>query len=173
MGCHPDYGLPGIEASRLSGSWFSSFCGSRIFGNVYSKKREKSYVVISDGELQEGSTWESLMMAANLNVSNLIVILDHNGMQSFGHTKDTHPAFYPILEKLQSFNFESYSVDGHDNEEIEKVVLARKGDRPLFILANTVKGKGVSFMESVPVWHYRSPSPEEFNQAIAELRKIN
>ena len=174
LGCHPDYGLPGIEASTGSLGHGLALSVGVAYSEKYIRKSDKKvYVLISDGELQEGSTWESLMMAANLKVSNLIIFLDHNGMQSFGHTEETHPAFYPIMEKLKAFNFETYSVDGHNSEEIEKVVLASKGNEPLFILANTTKGKGVSFMESVPVWHYRSPSPAEYEQAKVELSKIS
>jgi len=134
-----------------------------------SKSDKNVYIIISDGELQEGSTWEAMMMAANLNLGNIVCILDHNGSQSFGSTKTTHPKFYPIKEKVESFNWQCYEVDGHSQKEISNVFQNQISDKPLFIIANTVKGKGVSFMENKPIWHYRSPSSEEYKIALKEL----
>ena len=120
----------------------------------------------------EGSTWENMMMAANLELSNLIVFMDHNGSQSFGHTRETHPKFYPIREKVEGFGWECAEVNGHNVNEVYKAVQNRKGDKPFFVIGNTVKGKAVSFMEHQPIWHYRSPNPEEYQQAIAELKEV-
>ena len=110
------------------------------------------------------------MMAANLKLSNLVGIMDHNGFQSFGRTSETHPAFYPIREKLQSFGWEAAEVDGHNSKEIYEAILSRKGVKPFMLICHTIKGKGVSFMENSPLWHYRSPSVSEFQKAKAELR---
>jgi transketolase len=137
------------------------------------KKTGTIFVIISDGELQEGSTWEGMMMAANLGVDNLVVCLDHNGMQSFGQTKETHPSFYPIREKINAFGWESAEINGHDSHAIFESVINRSGKKPFMLICNTVKGRGVSFMENAPIWHYRSPSPDEYTQAIAELREIS
>jgi transketolase len=113
-----------------------------------------------------------MMMAANLGVNNLVAMIDHNGFQSFGRTSETHPAFYPIREKVESFGWEVATVNGHDACAIYRAVKARKGDKPFILIADTVKGKGVSFMEASPIWHYRSPNPEEYERAIVELKEV-
>jgi transketolase len=174
LGCHPDYGVPGIEASTGSlGHGMSMATGMAYTEKCVHKNSGKLFVVISDGELQEGSTWEGMMMAANLNVSNLVVCLDHNGMQSFGQTADTHPSFYPIREKVEAFGWETAEINGHDSQAIFDSVTNRSGEKPFMLICNTVKGRGISFMENVPIWHYRSPNPEEYAQAIEELVEIS
>jgi len=173
LGCHPDYGIPGIEASTGSlGHGLGLATGMAYAEKFIHKKDGKVFCVVSDGELQEGSTWESLMMAANLGLSNLIVMMDHNGFQSFGRTSETHPHFYPIREKIESFGFEVAEVNGHNSKEIFTAVTLRKCSQPFFLIANTVKGRGVSYMENSPSWHYRSPNPEEYKLAVAELIEV-
>lgn len=171
LGCHPDFGVPGIEASTGSlghgmGLAVGMACADRCL-----REDRNIYVVLSDGELQEGSTWENMMMAANLGVDRVIAFLDHNGSQSFGHTRETHPKFYPIREKIEAFGWESAEVNGHDGAAIQRAVRARRGGQPFMLIANTVKGRGVSFMEHQPIWHYRSPSAKEYEQAIVEIAK--
>ena len=174
LGCHPDYGVPGIEASTGSlGHGMGLATGIAYTEKAIRKGDGKVFVVLSDGELQEGSTWECMMMAANLEVDNLVALLDHNGMQSFGNTCDTHPQFYPIREKVEAFGWETAEVNGHDAEAVHAAITSRAGGRPFMLIGNTVKGRGVSFMEGVPIWHYRSPNPEEYAQACAELVEIS
>lgn len=174
LGCHPDYGNPGIEASTGSLGHGMGLAVGMAYTEKFVKKGDgKIFVVISDGELQEGSTWECMMMAANLGVDNLVVALDHNGFQSFGRTSETHPKFYPIDEKVSAFNWECAEVNGHDAQAIFEAVGNRKGGKPFMVIGNTIKGRGVSFMENVPIWHYRSPNPEEYAQAISELTEIS
>ncbi len=174
LGCHPDYGVPGIEASTGSlGHGMALATGMAYAENKVHKKDGIIYVVLSDGELQEGSTWEAMMMTANLKVNNLIAFLDHNGMQSFGQTTETHPNFYPIAEKVEAFGWEVAEVNGHNADAVFKAVINRKGDKPFMLIGNTIKGRGVSFMENVPIWHYRSPNPEEYQQAISELKEVS
>jgi len=174
LGCHPDIGNPGIYAS--TGSLGHGLGLSVGIAQAYKIKETKQKIItlISDGELQEGSTWECLMMAANLNLDNLIIFVDHNGSQSFGVTKTTHPAFYPIIDKLESFNYHLESANGHNVIEISQafIKLKEKSNKPKIIFCNTVKGKGVSYMENDPIWHYRSPNKEEYIQAISELKEI-
>jgi len=174
LGCHPDIGNPGIHAS--TGSLGHGLGLSAGIAQAYKIKKteQKIMVLISDGELQEGSTWECLMMAANLNLDNLMIFVDHNGSQSFGVTKTTHPAFYPIVDKLMSFNCDLESVNGHEINEIDKAFtkLKEKSGKPKIIFCNTVKGKGISYMENQPIWHYRSPNKEEYLQALNELNEI-
>jgi transketolase len=174
LGCHPDYGNPGIEASTGSLGHGMALAVGMSYAESHIYRRDGIvYVIISDGELQEGSTWEAMMMAANLQVNNLVVLLDHNGYQSFGKTAETHPAFYPIREKIEAFNFEVEEVDGHNALEIIEKIQSRKRIKPFLLICNTVKGKGISFMENQPIWHYRSPSPDEYLQAIAELKEAS
>ncbi len=169
LGAHPDYGNPGIEASTGSLGHGMGLAVGMHQADIILKKDKKIYMIVSDGELQEGSTWESMMMAANLNCKNIICFLDHNGSQSFGHTKVTHPKFYPIKEKIISFGWHTKEIDGHNHEEIINACNTRDSSKPTMIICNTTKGKGVSFMENQPIWHYRSPSKEEYDIAIKEI----
>lgn len=173
LGCHPDYGNPGINASTGSlGHGMGLAAGIAQAYKIKNTKR-KIYVVISDGELQEGSTWESMMMAANLNLDNLICFLDHNGSQSFGSTKITHPKFYPIMNKVKAFNWSVASANGHNVKDMkEKLKKISNTKKPKFLICNTIKGKGVEFMENKPIWHYRAPSIEEYKFAIKNLKHI-
>ena len=173
LGCHPDYGVPGIEASTGSLGHGMGLAVGMAHTDKSRGDDRKIYIVISDGELQEGSTWETMMMAANLEVNNLIAFIDHNGSQSFGHTRETHPKFYPIREKIEAFGWECAEVNGHDVDAVFNAVKQRKGGKPFMVIGNTVKGKAVSFMEHQPMWHYRSPNPAEYQQAITELKEVN
>ncbi len=173
LGCHPDYGNPGIEASTGSLGHGMGLAVGIAYSEKYIKKSNGMiYVVFSDGELQEGSTWEAMMMAANLQTTNLVGIVDHNGFQSFGRTIETHPAFYPIKDKIESFGWEVEEVNGHDQSSIYNAVKQKSGEKPFMIVANTVKGKGVSFMENTPLWHYRSPNTEEYRIALDQLKEV-
>jgi transketolase len=173
LGCHPDYGTPGIEASTGSLGHGMALATGMAYAEHFIHKRDGVvYVVLSDGEFQEGSTWEAMMMAANLGVTNLVAMMDHNGFQSFGRTAETHPAFYPIREKVEAFGWETAEVNGHDGAAIHAAASRRKGEKPFMLIGNTVKGKGVSFMENAPIWHYRSPNPAEYQQAVAELKEV-
>ena len=172
LGAHPDYGNPGIEASTGSLGHGMGLAVGMAQADFANNQDRKIFILISDGELQEGSTWETMMMGANLNHKNLICLLDHNGSQSFGHTKEEHPKFYPIKDKVEAFGWECESANGHNVQEIYKKVINRKAKKPFLLIGNTVKGKGVSFMENKPIWHYRSPTKEEYKQAISELKEI-
>ena len=169
LGTHPDYGLPGIEAATGSlGHGLPIAIGMALADKRLEADRV-IYVVMSDGELQEGSVWEAMMLAPTLGLNNLVAVIDLNDFQSLGRTSETHPNFYPMLDKIQAFGWETIQVDGHDQQALYDAVVAREGRRPMMVLGRTTKGKGVSFMENVPMWHYRSPSPEEYKQALAEL----
>ena len=113
------------------------------------------------------------MMAANLKVDNLIAFMDHNGFQTFGRTSETHPMFYPIREKIEAFGWEVVEVNGHDAKSIYDAVQNRDGVKPFFVIANTIKGRGVSYMEEVPMWHYRSPNREELKEALDGLKEVS
>jgi len=169
LGCHPDYGNPGIEASTGSlGHGLSMAIGMAIAEKGFGKDGI-IYAVLSDGELQEGSTWEAIMMASSLNVDNLVVFIDNNDFQSLGRTSETHPSFYPVDDKFTAFGWEAVEVEGHDTQKIFETVTSRSGTKPLAVICKTTKGKGISYMENIPIWHYRSPNPEEYLIGLKEL----
>jgi len=171
LGCHPDYGNPGIAASTGAlGHGLSMALGMAYAENAMGRDGV-IYCVLSDGEVQEGSTWEATLMASSLKVKNLVAFVDNNDFQSLGRTSVTHPSFYPLVEKYLAFGWECVEVDGHDSNAITNAVKSKKGDRPLMVVCRTTKGKGVSYMENIPIWHYRSPNPEEYRQAMSELVK--
>lgn len=132
------------------------------------KNKSKTIVIISDGELDEGSNWESFLFAAHHRLENLIVVLDYNKIQSLDSVKKTIN-LEPLLSKIKAFNFEVNVVDGHNFSSLKKGFLFKKKNKPKFIIANTIKGKGVSFMENKVEWHYRSPNELDLKKALAEI----
>lgn len=168
-GTHPDYGTPGIEASTGSLGHGLGLALGMAIADRFAKTGRRVFVVMSDGELQEGSVWEAMMLAPSLGVRDLSAFVDLNDLQSLGRTSETLPNFYPMIDKVRAFGWECEEVDGHDVRAIIDAFENRTGTRPLMVLGRTVKGKGVSFMEGKPIWHYRSPSPEEYQQALREI----
>jgi transketolase len=138
------------------------------------KLRKKDYhvwVAVGDGESQEGSVWEAAMSAANWNLDNMTVVFDYNGNQNDTFTEDIQP-LGQVVAKWQAFGWNTIEIDGHNMQEIVDAMeeaLTIKG-QPTVIIAKTVKGKGVSFMENVPAWHGKAPNNEEFDQAMTEIR---
>ena len=129
------------------------------------------FVVLGDGELDEGSNWESFMFAAHKNLNNLHVIIDRNNLQSMDTTENTL-ALEPLAEKIQAFGWKVQEVDGHDHIALNKAFNASTSTTPLCIIANTIKGKGVSYMENSIEWHYKTPKDNQFKQAISELEAL-
>lgn len=169
LGCHPDYGNPGIEASTGSLGHGLSMALGMAHAERIKQSGARVFCVLSDGEVQEGSTWEATMIASSLGIDNLIAFIDNNDFQSLGRTSETHPTFYPVVDKYRAFGWEAVEVDGHDAQAIVDAVESRAGGRPLMVNCRTTKGKGVSYMENVPIWHYRSPNRDEYLQALAEI----
>lgn len=160
--------VPGIDCSAGSlGHGLSVGTGMAV-ADKYKKSDSKVVVLISDGELNEGSVWEPLLLAPHLKLNNLTVIVDYNKIQSFGITNEVIN-LEPLDKKLKAFNWEVIEIDGHNYDEIESS-LNKKSDRPKIIIAHTIKGKGISFMENKLEWHYRSPNKELLEQALAELK---
>ena len=127
------------------------------------------FTLLGDGELAEGSNWEAALAAAHYKLDNLTAILDHNTLQITGLTREVM-CNEPLDEKWRSFGWTVRTVNGHDYGELTQALTdSRTPGKPTFIIANTVKGKGVSFMENVVKWHHRVPSPAEFERALAEL----
>ena len=161
--------IPAIEMTTGSlGHGISCAAGMALAAKI-SGKNWKVFCVIGDGECNEGSVWETLLFAAQQNLKNLIIIVDNNKMESLDLTKNIL-SIEPLAEKFTSFNFEVREIDGHNFKEIFlSLTTLPKFDKPIIIVANTVKGKGVSFMENTPMWHYRAPSEIELINALAEL----
>jgi transketolase len=171
LGAHPDFGNPGIEASTGSlGHGLSISIGMAYADKIQGRDRNV-YVILGDGEMQEGSVWEAIMMAPNLKTGNLIAFCDFNDYQGLGKTTETHPHFLPLSEKARSFGWDVADIDGHDPQAIVDAVVNRDATKPLMVTGRTVKGKGVSYMIDAPIWHYRSPNKEEYAKALAELAK--
>ena len=171
LGAHPDLSIPGIHASTGS---LGHGLGIAL-GQANAERIKESdvivYCLLSDGELQEGSTWEAIMMAANLNSKNLVAIVDYNDFGGLEKMTKGFPAFAPLKAKFEAFGWETVDVNGHDSREIVHAILNRSKKGPFALIAHTTKGKGVSFMEDVPIWHYRSPNSQEYELAIAELNR--
>lgn len=159
--------LPGVEASTGSlGHGLSLGAGMALAAKM-DKLSHRTFVLVGDGECDEGSVWEAAMFAGHMKLDNLVVIVDYNKLQSFGYTKEVLD-LEPFVEKWRSFGWEAIEVDGHSIDELSKAL--EKRDKPLAIIAHTVKGKGVSFMENKLEWHYKSPTEEQEKQALEELK---
>lgn len=169
LGAHPDYETPGISASTGSLGHGLGMAVGQAYAELLKGTDVLIYTVLSDGEFQEGSTWEAMMMAGNLRLRNLIAFMDNNDFSGLERMSESHTAFYPLLAKAEAFGWEAAEVDGHDEAAMLDAIANRRGDRPFMLICRTVKGKGVSYMENVPIWHYRSPSKEEYLQALKEL----
>lgn len=170
LGGEPKLGAaPGVEASTGSLGHGFSFGAGIAMACKMNHGKNKVYVILGDGECQEGSVWEAAMSAAKFGLDNLVVIMDNNRLQAM----DTVQEIMGIAswrEKWESFGFEVDEIDGHNLEEIETAL--RKENtvgKPRLILSNTIKGHGVSFMERVPIWHFRMPNSEEIEIMKKEL----
>ncbi len=164
LGVHPDRGVPGIVSS--TGSLGHGL--AMAVGMAYADRKHFVYVVLSDGELQEGSTWEAALLASSLKLRNIIAFVDNNNLQSLGYTHVTHPSFYPVPDKFHAFGWNCMEVNGHDTPAIHSAG-APLWFRPMLVNCKTIKGRGVSYMENNPLWHYRSPSKAEYEQAVREI----
>lgn len=161
--------LAGIEVSTGSLGQGLSIAVGMALAMRLDNINSKVYVLLGDGEMQEGSVWESLMNANSQKLNNLVVIVDKNNLQIDG-TVDEIKSLEPLDEKLKAFGFEVYQIDGHNYEEIEKALTeAKKSDKLCAIIANTIKGKGVSFMENNVSWHGKAPNDEQLKKALEEL----
>lgn len=162
--------LPGIEFSTGSlGHGLPVACGIALAAKRDGSSR-KVFVILGDGECDEGSNWESFLFAQQHGLDNLVVVIDKNGIQSLGATKDVL-SLEPLDKKLEAFNWGVKVVDGHDHEVLLQAFssLPFLPGRPSVLIGHTVKGKGVSFMEDQLLWHYKTPSVEELARAIAEI----
>jgi transketolase len=172
LATHPDYGNPGIEASTGSLGHGLGLAVGMAYADKMKKIDRVNYLVLSDGEVMEGSVWEALMVAPSFGLKNLVIMIDNNDFISLGTPSKDLPNFYPLVEKFQAFGWESREVNGHDSKAVYDAVMSRSGEKPFALVGKTVKGKGVKFMEGVPIWHYRSPNPEEYKVALQQLEEV-
>lgn len=163
-------GIPGVEISTGSLGHGLPIAAGMAYAGKLDGKQHRVYVLLGDGECDEGSNWEAILFAAHHKLSNLIAIVDYNKIQSLCAVKDTL-ALEPFAEKWRAFGWDVKEVDGHNHEELITTLNIDpvKGTKPFCCIAHTVKGKGVSFMENSVLWHYRSPQGEEYQKAMAEL----
>ena len=160
-------GVPGVELSTGSlGHGLPVASGMALAAKI-DKKSHKIFVVMSDGELDEGSNWEAFMFAAHHGLNNLTAVIDRNKLQSMKTTEETL-SLEPLRDKLIAFGWNVIEVDGHNHNELFSAIDSDT-KKPKVIIANTIKGKGVSFMENEISWHYRTPSGELFDQAMKDL----
>ncbi len=169
FGGHPKlHDIPGVEASTGALGHGLSFAIGISYTNKKDEKQNHTYVVLGDGECQEGSVWEGALSAPALQLENLTVIVDNNKLQAMDRLENIVP-MVPFANKWKAFGWNVLEIDGHDHTEIRKALLTRKKDMPTLVIAHTVKGKGVSFMEGVPIWHYRMPNETELPILMKEL----
>lgn len=168
---HPVYkSVPGIEATSGSlGHGLSLGLGMALAAKI-NKNNYRVYVLMSDGECNEGSVWEAAMLAPVHNLDNLVAVVDFNNWQATGRSKEV-TSISPLKDKFEAFGWTSFDVDGHDINALESVLdkVPNSSGRPVAIIANTVKGKGISFMEDDNNWHYRIPNEKEVKAALMEL----
>jgi transketolase len=162
--------VPGIDISTGSLGHGLSIGLGMALGARLKKQDFHVYVLLGDGELDEGQNWEAAMAAAKHGLSNLTAIIDRNGVQLDGPTEEVMP-LEPLADKWRAFNWDVMKVDGHDVRAVVEVLHRARAEArgPVVVIADTVKGKGVSFMENSHLWHGRPPTREEFERALAEL----
>ena len=170
---HPDMKhIPGVDMSSGSlGQGISAAVGMAISAKL-SNDDYRVYTLLGDGEIQEGQVWEASMLAGHRKLDNLVVIVDNNNLQIDGKITDVNSP-YPIDKKFEAFNFHVINIDGNDFDQIEAAFREARNTKgmPTAIIAKTIKGKGVSFMEDQAGWHGKAPNDEQYAQAMEELEK--
>jgi transketolase len=162
--------VPGVEANTGPlGHGLPIAVGCAIASKL-SGRNWNTYVVLGDGELQEGSNWEAAMSAGHRGLDTLLAVVDRNRLQQGARTEDTN-RLEPLADKWASFGWEVETVDGHDYGELYRAFTRPRSGRPLCVIANTVKGKGISFIEDRVEWHHKVPSPEQVEIAMQELAR--
>lgn len=169
---HPCIEIPGIDMSSGSlGQGISAACGMALSGKI-SNDTYKVYTVLGDGEIQEGQVWEAAMFASHYNLDNLIAVVDNNNLQIDGKISDVMSP-YPIAEKFEAFGWHVIKMDAHDFKDMERAFNEAEtiSGQPVVIIQNSIKGKGVSFMENEADWHGKAPNTEQYQTAMAELKE--
>ncbi len=167
---HTSHKVPGVELSTGSlGHALSVGCGLAVSFKT-NKNNRRVYCLLSDGELDEGSNWEAFLFAPHHKLSNLTVIVDYNKIQSFGTIEEVL-SLGSLKDKFESFGWRVFDIDGHNHGELLSTFEECKKEllKPTVVIANTIKGKGVDFMEGQLVWHYKSPTEEQYKEAIKQI----
>lgn len=165
---HVSHHVPGVELSTGSlGHAMGVACGLAIAA-LRALENTRMFVIVSDGELDEGSNWEAILFAGHHGLRNLTVIVDYNQIQSFGSVSDVLE-LAPLADKFRAFHWDVHEVNGHDHAALHAALATPHATKPSIVIAHTIKGKGVSFMEGKLEWHYKSPSAELLKQALAEV----
>ena len=167
-------GVPGVEFSTGSLGHGLSVGAGMAYGAKKDNKQYKVFVICGDGECDEGSVWEAALVASHYKLDNLIAIIDHNKMQSLDFCENTI-ALSPFADKWKAFGWNVIDIDGHNHDALRSAFYQanKAAEKPTVIIANTTKGKGISFMESNILWHYRFPHEgKEYDTAVAELRAL-
>ena len=167
LGTHPEHELDGVDFSSGSlGHGLSIGAGAALAARMQGSER-RAFVLVSDAELNEGSLWEAAMFAAHHRLGGLVAVVDANGQQALGHTRDVLD-LEPIGERFSAFGWDAGEVDGHDVDALAEA-LDRPGERPRAVIARTTFGKGVSYMEGLVKWHYWPMSDADYERALAEV----
>jgi transketolase len=167
LGTHPEHALPGVDFSTGSlGHGLSIGAGAALAARLDGSPR-RAFVLVSDAECNEGSLWEAVMFAAHHRLTNLVAIVDVNGQQALGYTRDVLD-LEPLSERFGAFGWETKEVDGHDVDALV-TALESHGERPRAVVARTTFGKGVSYMEGLVKWHYWPMSDADYERALAEV----
>jgi transketolase len=172
LGVHPEHDLPGVDFSSGSlGQGLSFGAGAALAARMQGSSR-RVFVLLSDAECNEGSIWESAMFAAHQKLGNLTAIIDLNGQQALGYTKDV--CHIPnMAERWRAFGWDADELDGHDVATMAAKMTHHDGHRPQMLVARTTFGKGVSFMQNRIQWHYLPMTDDQYQQALAEVRGAN
>lgn len=165
---HITHKVPGVEFSTGSLGHGLPFGVGKALAAKIQKETWRTFVLLSDGEMDEGSNWEAFMFAAHHQLDNLVAIIDYNKLQSLDTVANTL-GLEPLNDKLKAFGSDVIEVDGHDHHQLFEAFSGRTRNKPRVVIAHTVKGKGISFMENRVEWHYRSPNADQLAQALEEL----
>lgn len=169
LGGHPKlHEIPGVEASTGALGHGLSFAIGIAYADKVDERSSHVYVMLGDGECQEGSVWEGALSASALGLEDLTAIVDHNKLQAMD-ALDAIVPMRPFAEKWRAFGWNVLEIDGHDHAQIKEALSTRAKGRPTVVIAHTVKGKGVSFMEGQPLWHFRMPNEKELPILMEEL----
>jgi len=162
------HGIPGVDFSTGSLGHGLPVGAGIAYALKIRAATSRTFVLLSDGELDEGSNWEAFLFASHHQLSNICVIVDYNKIQSLAPVSETL-GLEPLMDKFRAFGWEARECDGHDHKALERALAPASDRAPVVVLANTIKGCGVSFMQHSVLWHYRTPQGDEFMAAMAEL----
>lgn len=165
---HISHKVDGVEFSTGSLGHGLPFGVGKAYAALITNDSWRTFVLLSDGEMDEGSNWEALLFAGHHKLSNLTIIIDYNKLQSLSSTTKTLN-LEPLADKLEAFNCSVIEIDGHDHQMIFDALSHVTANKPVVVICNTIKGKGVSFMENSIEWHYKNPNDDQLKLALAEL----